>query len=95
VLQLVVGANILWRRRRLVFVALVAPVTYLAATDAYAIREGIWSISPRHTLGVALGGVLPLEEIVFFALTNILIVFGMTLFVDIGQRLVADGESHV
>jgi putative membrane protein len=48
--------------------------------DALAIHLGIWSISPRYTLGVALGP-LPLEEAVFFLLTNLLVVQGLALLV--------------
>lgn len=93
-LQLVVGGRILWQQRRLVAAALLPPLAYLVATDAYAIGQGIWSISPQHTLGVLIGGVLPVEEIVFFTLTNVLIVFGLALFVAIGQRWSPPQGSH-
>lgn len=77
--QLAFGADILWHHRRLVLIALLSPTLYLAAADAVAIGAGTWTIDPAQSLGVYLGGVLPLEEFVFFLLTNTLIVFGVTL----------------
>jgi len=77
--QLAFGADILWHYRRVVLVALLPPTLYLAAADAVAIGAGTWTIDPAQSVGVYLGGVLPLEEFVFFLLTNTLIVFGVTL----------------
>lgn len=77
--QLALGIHALWQRRGLVVLGLAAPVLYLSLADAVAIRSGIWTINPGRTTGLLLGGVLPLEELVFFVLTNTLIVFGMTL----------------
>ena len=65
---------------------LLPPIIYTHATGADAISQGTWTISPRHTPGVKLAGVLPLEEIVFFVLTNVLIGFDTTLFITIAQR---------
>ena len=78
-LQLAFGADILWHHRRLVVTALLPPTLYLAAADAVAIGAGTWTIDPAQSLSVYLGGVLPVEEFVFFLLTNTLIVFGVTL----------------
>ena len=93
ILQIIVGCNILWQQRQLVVVALLPPILYLAATDAVAIAAGVWTINPQQTLGLLLGGVLPIEEIVFFALTNTLIVFGMVLVITVGQRGFAKEET--
>jgi len=83
ILQLSVGADVLWRRRRLVSLALFPAIAYLSAADAVAIDAGTWTINPGKSTGILLGGVLPLEELVFFTLTNALIVFGMVLFLSI------------
>ena len=56
-----------------------APTLYLWGADATAIQLGIWEISERYTLGPALGP-LPLEEAVFFLVTNLLVVQGLLLF---------------
>ncbi len=78
-LQFAFGADILWRYRRLVGLA-IAPLTlFLSAADAIAINGGIWTISPQKSLGLLLGGVLPVEEFLFFLLTNTLVTFGVTL----------------
>jgi lycopene cyclase domain-containing protein len=78
-LQTAFGGDLLWRYRRLVSVGLGVPTLYLWIVDALAIRSGTWTISPEHTLGIELAGVLPIEEAVFFLVTNTLIVFGITL----------------
>jgi lycopene beta-cyclase len=85
ILQLAVGADVLWHQRRLVALALLPPMMYLVVADALAINSGTWTIAPAQTTGVMLRGVLPLEELIFFGLTNVLIVFGMTLFLAIDK----------
>lgn len=77
--QLLFGADILWHYRKLVFWAILIPGTYLSLMDIIALKETTWSISPAQTTGVLFFGILPLEEVVFFFITNILITFGMTL----------------
>jgi len=78
-LQLGFGADLLWARRKLVGLALASATLYLSAADALAITAGTWEINPEKTINLLLGGVLPLEEFMFFLLTNTLIVFGITL----------------
>lgn len=78
-LQVGFGADILWRYRRLVFWTIVPLVLYLSAADALAIGWGTWTIDPAQSTGILLGGVLPIEELLFFLLTNVLIAFGVTL----------------
>lgn len=80
-LQLAFGADILWAKRRLLLAAVGLPTLYLWAVDLLAISSGTWSIDPAQTTGLKLG-VLPLEEMVFFLMTNVLVVFGMTLLLD-------------
>ena len=79
IFQLVFGADILWRYRGLVLLALVPATLYLGAVDAVAIGAGTWTIDPAQSLEIYLGGVLPLEEFTFFLVTNTLVAFGMTL----------------
>jgi putative membrane protein len=78
-LQLAFGADILWRNRRLVFLAIVPPTLFLSAADALAINTGVWTINPEQSLNIFIGGILPVEEMLFFLLTNTLVVFGMVL----------------
>lgn len=85
-LQLAFGADILWRYRRIVLLSLVPLTLYLSGADALAIGAGTWTIDPGQSLGLLLGGILPVEEFVFFLLTTVLITFGLTLLWA--------GESH-
>ncbi len=80
-LQLVFGADTLWRHRRIVLLAITVPTLYLAVADSTAIFSGTWTINPEQSIGILLGGVLPVEEFLFFLLTNVLLVFGVTLVV--------------
>ena len=85
-LQLGFGADILWRQRRVVLGTIVPLTLYLSAADALAINWGTWTIDPEQSLHFLLGGVLPIEEFIFFLLTNVLLTFGMTLLLSV--------ESH-
>lgn len=78
-LQTIFGADILWRHRWLVLAALLPPVIYLSVADALAITVGTWTISPVQSLNIYLAGYLPVEESLFFLITNTLVVFGITL----------------
>ncbi|MFD1733558.1 lycopene cyclase domain-containing protein [Deinococcus malanensis] len=73
------GGDLLLGRARLFWTATLLPTTYLWLTDAYAISNGIWQISPRYTVGLNLGR-LPFEEMLFFLVTNLLVVTGLMLF---------------
>jgi lycopene cyclase domain-containing protein len=81
--QVALGADVLWHHRRLVAAAWIVPSIYLSATDFVAIGSGTWTIAPAKTTGILLGGVLPIEEVLFFFMTNMLIVFGMVLFIGL------------
>lgn len=78
-LQLAYGADILWRYRKLVFWSIAVPTLYLSFADSLAIGSGTWTIDPEQSLNIYLGGVLPIEEFIFFLLTNTMLGFGMTL----------------
>jgi lycopene beta-cyclase len=78
-LQLAFGADLLWGSRRLVVLGITLPTVFLWLADTLAIGDGIWHISPAFTTGLLLPGGLPIEEALFFLVTNTLIVFGMTL----------------
>jgi lycopene cyclase domain-containing protein len=78
-IQLAFGADILWRYRRLVLLGILVPTLYLAMADAVAIGAGTWTFDPAQSLNIFLAGQLPIEEFIFFLLTNILLTFGITL----------------
>lgn len=74
------GGDLVMGRPRLFWLATIPPTLYLWATDLFAIHQGIWGISPRYTLGWNLFGVLPIEEMAFFLITNLLIATGLLAF---------------
>lgn len=78
-IQLAFGADILWRHKWIVLASIGITTLYLSWADALAIGSGTWTIDPAQSLNIYLGGVLPVEELIFFLITNTLVVFGMTL----------------
>lgn len=79
VLQWAYGGDLLWAWRRPLLLGVGLPTLYLWVADGWAIlREGIWWIAPRYTLGLKAFG-LPLEEMVFFLFTNLAVVQGLLL----------------
>ena len=80
--QLLFGADILWHHRKFVALAILVPATYLSLMDIIALKDTTWSISPAQTTGILFFGILPLEEVVFFLITNMLITFGITLLLS-------------
>jgi lycopene cyclase domain-containing protein len=94
--QLLFGADILWHHRKLVTLGILVPGIYLSLMDIVALRETTWSISPSQTTGIAFFGILPLEEVVFFLITNVLIVFGMTLLLaNVSEERFAELKKQV
>lgn len=77
-IQLALGADILWHYRGVVAWALIPATLYLCLADALAISSGTWTIDPAQSTGLHVGP-LPLEEAIFFLMTNTLVVFGMVL----------------
>lgn len=87
IIQAAFGGDILWQHRRLVALGLVPTTLYLSLADSLAIDGGTWTINPKKTINVnLLGGKLPLEEGLFFLLTNTLISVGMTLVLAKSSR---------
>lgn len=79
IFQAAFGADILWRYRKLLLLGILPPTLYLAAVDRLAISSGTWTINPEKSVGINLFGRLPLEEFLFFLMTNTLIAVGVTL----------------
>ncbi|HET9109655.1 MAG TPA: lycopene cyclase domain-containing protein [Ktedonobacterales bacterium] len=74
-IQWALGGRYLWRERRVwPWVALVL-CAYFTLADAVAISAGVWSFDARALAGVALGPV-PLEEILFYLLTSLMVTQG-------------------
>ena len=75
------GGDLLLRRPRVLVAGFLLPTLYLWLADRLALGLGIWWISPDLSSNLALFG-LPVEEALFFLLTNLLVVFGMTLALE-------------
>ena len=74
--------DVLWDVRRVVVVGVGIPTLYLWVADRIAIGLGIWTITPATSTGLMLVG-LPIEEAIFFLLTNLLCVFSVLIFLNI------------
>ncbi|HEX5754390.1 MAG TPA: lycopene cyclase domain-containing protein [Archangium sp.] len=89
VLQLAVLVHHFRSRTGAVLWAVLPPAlvvgTYLAVADHLAIRVGIWNFGEGKHLGVYVAGV-PLEEILFFLLTSVMVSLGLTLFTVLLSR---------
>lgn len=96
-LQLGFGADILWRYRQLVLGVILPLTFYLSCADALAIGWGTWTIDPAQSLGILLPGALPIEEFIFFLLTNTLVGFGVTLILarESHERFAAIGKRYM
>jgi len=70
---------VLWERRRTLALGIGVPTVYLWVADRIAIELGIWVFDPQYMTGIELLG-LPIEEALFFALTNAFLVQGLVLF---------------
>ncbi len=89
--QFLFGADILWYYRRLVLLAIIPLGVYLSLIDIVALKATTWSISREQTTGILFFGALPLEEVLFFFITNVLIGFGMTLMLsNLSQKRLAE-----
>lgn len=85
-IQWAFGWPYLVRNRRTVAVGLAVPTLYLCLVDRLAIGWGLWTISGAHTVGVSPLG-LPIEEAVFFLVTNAFLIQGLTLYAWLLDRL--------
>jgi lycopene cyclase domain-containing protein len=77
-LQWAVGRRVLWEHRRILLVAVALATLYLSVADSVAIDQGIWTLHAPRIVGVKLGD-LPIEEILFFLLTNAMVVQSVVL----------------
>lgn len=80
-LQWLIGWKLLRRMYRPIWLAIGLSSVYLWFADGFAISKGIWTISEEYTLGLGVLG-LPIEEAVFFLVTNIMVVQGLALFLE-------------
>ena len=77
--QWIYGGHLLWRMKKLWFWSWFPPTLYLWVADRIAIGQGIWFFSEYQTSGLHFWG-LPLEEALFFLVTNLMVVQGLLLY---------------
>ncbi|MFB6205165.1 MAG: lycopene cyclase domain-containing protein [Haloglomus sp.] len=77
---------LLWRGR-VVALGVAVPTLYLWVADRVALALGVWELSPDLTTGYAVPLLdLPVEEAVFFLLTNLFVVQGLVLWLWVADR---------
>lgn len=76
--QWAVGYRILTKSLLLLLVGALVPTVYLSLADSVALSQGIWRIEPQRIIQVYIGNV-PVEEIIFFLVTNLMIVQSVIL----------------
>jgi lycopene beta-cyclase len=92
--QWAVGHVYLRRARRTLAFAVLVPTLYLSLADGVAISQGIWTLHSDRILGVRVGAV-PVEEMVFFLLTNAMVAQSVILLHAwlFGRRATRDRSS--
>jgi lycopene beta-cyclase len=90
-LQAIVGGRGLVARGRVLVVAVLLPTIYLSIADSVAIAHGIWLIHGDRTAGLRLGN-LPIEEVIFFLLTNAMVAQSVILVRERLRRPAPSGE---
>lgn len=85
ILQWVAGGRTLRKKCGILLAAIVLPTVYLSMADGFAINHGIWALHRDRNLGAYLGPV-PVEEVLFFVLTNAMVAQSMVLIEDWWSR---------
>jgi lycopene beta-cyclase len=84
-LQWVIGWRIFLANLRAIFLPTLLAGTYYTLSDVVAIREGIWFFGEGQINGLHVGPV-PVEEILFFYLTALLVAQSFVLFLPARLR---------
>lgn len=75
-----IRTNFIYHRILATVASVLIPTIYLCVIDSIAICAGTWHINEMTSLTVFLWRGLPIEEAVFFLVTNIMVVLGCTGF---------------
>ncbi len=86
------GWRMLWRVRKALLWATLVPTLFLSLADSVALEQRIWSVSSLKTTGLFVAN-LPIEEIIFFATTNVIIVQSMLLLFSLRLRSVTEANT--
>lgn len=61
-------------------ISIVVPTVYLCWVDRIALRDNVWRVNEATSLNVFVVDDLPLEETLFFLLTNVIVVLAVTSY---------------
>jgi lycopene cyclase domain-containing protein len=84
-LQWALAWRSLLRNLRAVLLPPLIAGAYYAVADSFAVRDGIWYFDPAQILGI-FAGPLPIEEIIFFVLTALLVAQSFVMLLPDGLR---------
>lgn len=74
------------RVMRAIGLPVVVVTAWLVLVDRVGVGSGIWHFGEGKTLGLTIDGVVPVEEAVFFLVTNVLVAVGLALLEGFGAR---------
>jgi putative membrane protein len=78
-IQIIAGRKKILKNISLIIIPSAIMTVYFSIADSISIGQGIWDFDPLQTTGIRIINI-PLEEILFFLVTNILITEAMILF---------------
>lgn len=84
-LQWVIGWRVFRRNLRVVLLPALIATVFFALTDTVAVRDRLWFFDDRQILGWWIGA-LPMEEVLFFLLTSLLVTQSLVLLLPKGYR---------
>jgi lycopene beta-cyclase len=97
-LQWLLGADLLLKRWKVLVPGILFPTLYLTCVDSAALGSQTWTINPTQSLNFFIPIInVPIEEGVFFLVTNTLIVQGLILMwmPEMRQRIRSVGRRLV
>lgn len=78
-LQWLLAWRIFLANKRAVFLPALLIGTYYSLADVVAVRSGVWFFDPGQILGIHIGP-LPIEEVLFFYITALLVTQSFVMF---------------
>lgn len=75
-----IGSSYVVHSYKQILFSIVCPSVYLCYVDVIALRANVWHINERTSLEIFVVPDLPLEEVIFFFVTNCMVVLGAACF---------------
>ncbi len=82
-LQLSLGLTVLKKEKKVWALSVTCLTAYFCLADSFAIQKEIWTFPTNTISGWKLFSVLPIEEALFFLVTNLMVVQGFILFTTV------------